>query len=82
MVGSPLCLFMLKINQLNNGRAGVTSSILGAMKAIKISSLTKDVLALLNNLRRDELAAASKFRFISVITATIGELRFIANQRR
>lgn len=43
------------------------------MKAIKISSLTSNVLNLLNTLRHDELAAASKFRYISIITATIGE---------
>ncbi|KAM7186181.1 ABC transporter [Rhypophila sp. PSN 637] len=62
---------MLWIEKLES-RIGVTTSILGAMKAIKISSLTSDVLNLLNKMRRDELAAASKFRFISIITATIG----------
>ena len=53
--------------------SAVTSSILGSMKAIKITNLTSDVLALLNKIRNDELAAASKFRFLSIATATIGE---------
>lgn len=43
------------------------------MKGIKITNLTASVLSLLNKLRRDELAAASKFRFLSVVTAIIGQ---------
>lgn len=43
------------------------------MKGIKITNLTGSVLSLLNKLRHDELAAASKFRFVSVLTAIIGE---------
>lgn len=51
----------------------VTSSILGSMKGIKITNLTAGVLTLLKKLRHNELAAASKFRFMSVGTATIGK---------
>ncbi|KAK0624550.1 P-loop containing nucleoside triphosphate hydrolase protein [Bombardia bombarda] len=52
-------------------RIAVTSSVLGSMKAIKVTNLTSKVSTLLNKLREEELAAAGNFRLLSIITSTI-----------
>ncbi|KXJ87085.1 ABC transporter [Microdochium bolleyi] len=52
-------------------RIGITSSVLGAMKAIKITNLTSKAGALLNKLREDELNSAKMFRIVNIVTATV-----------
>ena len=58
----------------------MTSSVLGAMKAIKVTNFTRKVSKALNNLREDELAAAASFRLMNVITATIGLFTLISQR--
>lgn len=51
----------------------LTSSILGAMKAIKITDLCAKATKLLNNSRKDELDAAGLFRLIGVFASSLGK---------
>ncbi|KAK3987100.1 ABC transporter [Cladorrhinum sp. PSN332] len=64
--------FQIRWIEKLESRIAVTSSVLGAMKAIKITNLTQKVSNVLNAARENELAAAGSFRLVSVITATIG----------
>jgi ATP-binding cassette, subfamily C (CFTR/MRP), member 1 len=51
---------------------GLTASVLGAMKAIKITNLQGKVSGLLNDSRRDELGAARGYRLLGVLGASLG----------
>ncbi|KAK4222045.1 ABC transporter [Podospora fimiseda] len=64
--------FQIRWIEKLESRIAVTSSVLDAMKAIKITNLTQKVSKVLSAARENELAAASSFRIVSVITATIG----------
>ncbi|KAG9688411.1 P-loop containing nucleoside triphosphate hydrolase protein, partial [Aureobasidium melanogenum] len=55
-------------------RIGITTSILGSMKAIKLSGLTSRVGSLLRGSRVHELDAASRFRTLSAISTAIGNV--------
>ncbi|KAK4168151.1 ABC transporter [Cladorrhinum sp. PSN259] len=64
--------FQIRWIEKLESRIAITSTVLGAMKAIKITNLTQKVAKVLNAAREDELATARNFRIVTVITATIG----------
>ncbi|KAI5246025.1 multidrug resistance-like protein [Aureobasidium subglaciale] len=53
-------------------RIGITTSVLGSMKAIKLSGLTSRGASLLRRSRVIELEAATKFRTLSCVSVAIG----------
>ncbi|KAE8154372.1 P-loop containing nucleoside triphosphate hydrolase protein [Aspergillus avenaceus] len=53
-------------------RVGLTATVIGNMKPLKISGITVPVARLIQSMRVDELQAASKFRLIYVIVVTLG----------
>ncbi|RGP81066.1 ABC multidrug [Fusarium longipes] len=53
-------------------RVGLTATIIGSMKNIKMSGLASPVTAFVQKLRVDELAAGAKFRKIYIIAALLG----------
>ncbi|KAI4848302.1 multidrug resistance-like protein, partial [Aureobasidium sp. EXF-8845] len=55
-------------------RIGITTSILGSMKAIKLAGLTSRVSSLLRWSRINELNAATRFRTLSSISVAIGNV--------
>ncbi|KAG9646246.1 P-loop containing nucleoside triphosphate hydrolase protein, partial [Aureobasidium melanogenum] len=55
-------------------RIGITTSILGSMKAVKLSGLTSRVGSLLRLSRVHELDAARRFRTLSSISVAIGNV--------
>ncbi|KAI4747400.1 multidrug resistance-like protein [Aureobasidium sp. EXF-12298] len=55
-------------------RIGITTSILGSMKAIKLSGLTSRVGSLLRLSRMHELERATRFRTLSSISVAIGNV--------
>ncbi|KAK7956876.1 uncharacterized protein PG986_006098 [Apiospora aurea] len=55
-------------------RVGITSRMLGHMKGIKISGLTKSLAGSINQMRTDEIKAAAPFRLISSLSATVGQI--------
>ncbi|KAK8079856.1 hypothetical protein PG997_007674 [Apiospora hydei] len=55
-------------------RVGITSKMLGHMKGIKMSGLTKSLADSINQMRTDEFKAAAPFRLISSLSATIGQI--------
>jgi ATP-binding cassette subfamily C (CFTR/MRP) protein 1 len=56
--------------------SGITTSILGAMKAIKLTGLGSQVSSLLIQCRVNELAAARRFRNLTSISVAIGKYTF------
>ncbi|KAH0145045.1 P-loop containing nucleoside triphosphate hydrolase protein, partial [Aureobasidium melanogenum] len=55
-------------------RIGITTSILGSMKAIKLSGLTSRVGSLLRLSRMHELERATRFRTLSSVSVAIGNV--------
>ncbi|KAI4723833.1 multidrug resistance-like protein [Aureobasidium sp. EXF-10728] len=55
-------------------RIGITTSILGSMKAIKLSGLNSRVASFLHQSRVNELDAATRFRTLSSISVAIGNV--------
>lgn len=53
-------------------RTGLTSSLVGRMKALRMSNLTAPIIDSIQNLRVTELAAGSRFRGLLVVSAVIG----------
>lgn len=53
-------------------RTGLTASLIGRMKALRMSNLTKPIVSSIQNLRVEELAAGSRFRGLLVVSAVIG----------
>jgi ABC-type bacteriocin/lantibiotic exporter with double-glycine peptidase domain len=53
-------------------RVGLTATVIGSMKNIKMSGLADPVTAFVQKLRVDELAAGAKFRKIYIIAALLG----------
>jgi len=51
---------------------GLTSSILASMKPIKLTNLLEKASLLLENARKNELAAAGVFRLLAVLTSSLG----------
>jgi ATP-binding cassette, subfamily C (CFTR/MRP), member 1 len=51
---------------------GVTSTMLGSMKGIKMSGLTQKLSQLIGNLRVKEAKSAKKLRLLNVYGATLG----------
>lgn len=52
--------------------SGVTSTMLGSMKGIKMSGLSQKLSELIENLRIKEVQVAKKFRLLNVYGATLG----------
>ncbi|KAK8042694.1 hypothetical protein PG994_013177 [Apiospora phragmitis] len=55
-------------------RVGITSKMLGHMKGIKMSGLTKSLAVSINQMRADEINSAAPFRLISSLSATIAQI--------
>lgn len=53
---------------------GVTSAVLSAMKAIKMSGLTETTFDIIDQLRNNEVSAGSGFRWIMALTGTTGSI--------
>ncbi|KAJ4258143.1 hypothetical protein NW762_008284 [Fusarium torreyae] len=53
-------------------RVGLTATVIGSMKNIKMSGLAVPVSAFVQKLRVDELAAGAKFRKIYIVAAILG----------
>ncbi|KAF2495596.1 putative multidrug resistance protein [Lophium mytilinum] len=53
-------------------RIGVTSSMLGSIKGIKIAGLTRKLTDLIQNLRKDEVKDAKGFWLLGAYTSTLG----------
>ena len=63
-------LWMEKIQK----RVGLTSSIIGQMKPLKISGLAETVESFIQTMRLDELKAGSHFRTVQVFSVVVGHL--------
>ncbi len=63
-------LWMEKIQK----RVGLTSSIIGQMKPLKISGLAETVETFIQAMRLDELKAGSHFRTVMVLSVLVGHL--------
>ncbi|KAK4247490.1 P-loop containing nucleoside triphosphate hydrolase protein [Corynascus novoguineensis] len=53
-------------------RVGLTATVIGNMKNLKISGLTATISEFVQNLRVEELAAGAHFRAVSIIAAVFG----------
>ena len=66
--------FQMKWVAKIEARLGFTTSMLGAMKYIKLSGLSTKVGALLERARVQEVQAAAQFRFLAVVSATLANV--------
>lgn len=54
-------------------RIGITSSMLGSMKSIKIAGLTDRLSFIIQGLRIEEVSSARPFRMLGALTSSIGK---------
>lgn len=59
-------------------RIGKTSAVLGSMKTLKSSGLSRRIQAMLEKARADELHVGSYFRLVMSLSSTISQLPFVA----
>jgi len=52
---------------------GITSTMLSAMKGVKMAGLTEKLTTIIQRLRLDEIASAAQFRMMMIYTALTGE---------
>ncbi|CAD0089765.1 unnamed protein product [Aureobasidium vineae] len=58
-------------------RVGLTATVIGSMKNLKLSGLSQAVESFIQNLRVEELASGARFRKLVIIAAFLGFLPFL-----
>lgn len=58
-------------------RVGLTATVIGSMKSLKLSGLSEAVGQFIQKLRIEELASGARFRKLSIIAAFLGFLPFL-----